>query len=112
MGRLRAIQVIDGAENCTFGLFLATDEEFEAIFPGAGQDIEFAEDLEERLRESLVDISGLWQRPVHKPDANGVHGTLFFEFADRRRHFPPTKRERDWDGSALNEAQRRLFGRS
>jgi hypothetical protein len=112
MGRLRAIQVIDGAQNCTFSLFLATDEEFAAIFPGEGQDIEFAEDLEERLRESLVDISGLWQRPVRKPDANGIHGTLFYEFADRRRHFPATKRERDWKAPALNEAQRRLVSRS
>lgn len=109
MGRLRAIQVIDGAANCRFSLFLATDEEFTALFPGEGQDIEFAEDLEERLRQSPVDISGLWRRPVRKPAANGIHGTLFFEFADRRRHFPATKRERDWSGSALNEAQRRLF---
>lgn len=109
MGWLRAIQVIDGAANCTFSLVLVTDEEFAAIFPGDGQDIEFAEDLEERLSETPVDLSGLWQRPVRKPDANGIHGTLFFEFADRRRHFPATKRERDWSGSALNEAQRRMF---
>ncbi len=110
MGRLRAIQLIDGAANCTFSLFLATDEEFAAIFPGEDQDIEFAEDLEERLRESPTDLSGLWQRPVRKPEANGIHGTLFFEFADRRRHFPATKRERDWNVGALNAAQRRLYG--
>jgi hypothetical protein len=112
MGRLRAIQVIDRAANCTFSLFLATDEEFSVIFPGEGQDIEFAEDLEERLRGTPADISGLWQRPVRKPEANGIHGTLFFEFAERRGHFPATKRERDWSASALNEAQRRLFSGS
>jgi hypothetical protein len=109
---LRAIQVIDGAENCTFCLFLATDDEFETIFPGEGQDIEFAEDLEERLRERPFDLAGLWERPVRKAEAAGVHRTLFFGFAARRRHFPATKRERDWGGSALNEAQRRLFGGS
>lgn len=102
--------MIDGALNCTFSLFLATDEEFEAIFPGEGQDIEFVEDLEERLREVPVDISGLWERPVLKPEANGIHGTLFFEFAEKRNVFPTTKRERSWDRLSLNAAQRRLYG--
>src|SRR5215470_12848108 len=38
--RLKNIQIIDRAVNATFSLFQATDEEFAAIFPGAGQDIE------------------------------------------------------------------------
>ena len=37
---MKNIQIIDRAENATFSLFQATDEEFDAIFPGDGQDME------------------------------------------------------------------------
>jgi hypothetical protein len=44
---MKNIQVIDGADNCTFSIFQATDEEFAAIFPQSGQDIQLSEDLSE-----------------------------------------------------------------
>ena len=42
---MKNIQIIDGALNCTFSLFQATDEEFQLLFPGELQDIQYAEDL-------------------------------------------------------------------
>ena len=106
---MKNIQVIDGAENCTFSVFQATDEEFRALFPELGQDIQFAEDLPEGLSDVL---SAIWERPVAKSDANGIHGTLFYDFAQKRHLFPASKRERDWKSSVLNPAQRRLSRRT
>lgn len=42
---MKNIQVIDGALNCTFSIFQAFDEEFALLFPEAGQEIQYAEDL-------------------------------------------------------------------
>jgi len=99
------------AENATFSLFQATDEEFDAIFPGEAQDMELIEDFTERVGEgqALRILLPVWERPILKRDAQGIHGTLCYEYADRRRYLPASKREVDWDDSSINIAQRRLF---
>jgi hypothetical protein len=107
---LKNIQVIDRAENATFSVFQATEEEFRAIFPLEGQDIELCEDFVRRYGEQSERILGpIWERPILKRDAQGIHGTLYCEYEDRRHHLPATKREVDWDEHAINSAQRRLF---
>jgi hypothetical protein len=95
---LKNIQIIDRAENATFSLFQATDEEFDAIFPGEGQDMELIEDFTERIGEeqALRILLPVWERPILKRDAQGIHGTLYYEYADRRRYLPASKREVDW----------------
>lgn len=109
---MKNIQVIDGAENCTFPVFQATDEEFAIIFPKPGQDIEFAEDLWKRIRKKQPQaLNDLWERPILKTETNGIHGTLFYGFEAKRKYFPKTKRERDWDPLSINAAQRRLYAR-
>jgi hypothetical protein len=40
---MKNIQVIDGAENCVYDIFAATDEEFSLIFP-RGQDVAFIDE--------------------------------------------------------------------
>ncbi len=107
---MKNIQVIDGAENCTFSIFQATDEEFSLLFPAADQDIEFIEDLAERLGDAVSVLSALWERPIAKQDVIGIQGMLFYDFGPKRHLFPTTKRARDWEPSALNAAQRRLYG--
>lgn len=72
---MKNVQVIDGAQNCTFSIFQATDEEFSLVFPEPGQDIEYAEDLETRRNSEY-----------------------------------PEKREDAITPSAINAAQRKLFG--
>src|SRR4051812_32600684 len=51
----------------------------------------------------------IWDRPILKRDAHGIHGTLYYEYEGRRKYLPATKREVDWDQGAINSAQRRLF---
>jgi hypothetical protein len=109
---MKNIQIIDGALNATFSIFQATDEEFICIFPG-GQDIELVEDLVERLGEDAAGslLEPLWQRPILKRDALGIHGTLYFDHANRRAYIPASKREVDRDDSSINQAQRDLFAK-
>ena len=107
---MKNILIIDGAMNATFSVFQSTQEEFEAIFPD-GRDMEFVEDLIERMGvgETGALLSPIWERPILKKDAQGIHGTLYYGWTDRRAYLPSTKREVDWEESAINEAQRRLF---
>ena len=108
--RVKNVQIIDGADNATFSLFQATEAEFLAIFPD-GQDMELVEDFIARVGEAEAAnvLTPLWERPILKRDAQGIHGTLFYGSDRRREHLPSSKREVDWNDSAINEAQRRLF---
>ncbi len=93
---MKNIQVIDGAENCTYDIFAATEEEFAEIFPG-DTDIEFAEDFFERLGEERATqvISPLWARRVNKKEVMGIHGTLFYELQEKAQYYP-TKKEAEF----------------
>jgi hypothetical protein len=89
----------------------ATDEEFDAIFPAAGQDMEFSEDFHNRVgsEQAARILAPIWTRPILKRDVHGIHGTLYYGYADRRLYLPATKREVDWDDLTINSAQRSLF---
>jgi hypothetical protein len=108
---LKNIQIIDGALNATFSVFQATEDEFTAIFPANGQDIELIEDFIKRcgVEEASRILGPIWERPILKRDAQGIHGTLYYEYGDRRQYLPATKREVDWNDRAINPAQRQLF---
>ena len=84
---MKNIQVIDAAMNCTFSIFQATDDEFALIFPEPGQDVQYAEDIADLPRQELVNaaVSAIWERPIRKRDAAGIHGTLFYQLERYRR---------------------------
>jgi hypothetical protein len=106
---VKNVQIIDSADNCTYSVYQVTDEQFAIIFPRGG-DIEFIEDVEQRLGEDefLRFHSGLWGRPIEKLNVVGIHGTLFYGLADKKRRFYPAKRfYDDIQGFAAN--QRRSF---
>lgn len=107
---MKNIQMIDPALNATFSIFQVSDEDFEVIFP-EGRDMAFFEDFIQRVGEhqATLILDRLWSRPILKRDAQGVHGTLFEQWDDRKEFIPLTLREVDWDESAINEYQRRLF---
>jgi hypothetical protein len=107
---LKNIQIIDGANNATFSVFQATDDEFAAIFPN-DQDIELSYDFHERVGNERAQaiLTPLWKRPILKREAKGIHGTLYYNWEHKRQDLPASKREVDWDEQAINEAQRRLF---
>jgi alkyl sulfatase BDS1-like metallo-beta-lactamase superfamily hydrolase len=107
---MKNIQVIDGALNCTFSIFQATDEEFSLLFPEPGQDIQYAEDLTFASQDEFnAALQRIWERPLRKQDACGIHGTLFYQL-ERYKKTYREKREDSVDPSAINLAQRRLFG--
>ena len=107
---MKNVQIIDGAVNATFSVFQATEDEFAVIFPN-GRDIEIADELVDRVGEDEASrvLSPLWERPILKSDAMGIHGTLFYDADERREFLPPSRREVDWDERFVNEAQRALF---
>ena len=50
---MKNIQVIDGAENCSFSVCLVDDDDFAIIFRPQ-QDVEFIEDLVQRVGEETA----------------------------------------------------------
>jgi hypothetical protein len=106
--KLKNIQIIDGALNCTFSVFQATDEEFKLLFPNYGQDILFSDEIvnEEKVKKSL---SNIWKRPILKQNANGIHGTIFFDCVERKIFFPQSRKMIDIDKRFLNKYQREIY---
>lgn len=110
---MKNVQIVDGAANATLSLFQATEEEFDAIFPN-GSEMQLMEDVCDRLGDDEADrvIGPIWERPILKRDATGIHGTLFYDGEHRREFLPPSRREVDWPDGSINAAQRALFARS
>jgi hypothetical protein len=95
---MKNIQIIDGAENCSFSICLVDDDDFAEILPGPGQDVEFIEDLTKRVGKTRASelVARSTTRRIRKQTAMGIRGTLFFESSKRRKYFP-NKREDDID---------------
>ncbi len=93
---MKNVQVIDGADNCTYSVYAFTENEFSIIFPEPGQTIEFIEDAERRLGPEILDhvLTDVWTRLIKKPEVFGIHGTLFYEL-EHKKQFYPTKSECD-----------------
>ena len=110
---MKNIQIIDGAENATYSIFQAEDREFALIFPD-GRDMELSEDFFERAGKDTAGevLDALWQRPILKRDAMGIHGTLFYDNDRRRESIPVSKREVDLDPLSISASQRLLFAQS
>ena len=106
-GVMKNIQIIDGADNCAYDIFAATDAEFERIFREPGQDIEFIEDLAGRddWAELEAAFERIWARPVDKKSAVGIHATIFYQLYSKREYYP-NKREADLT-AGLGRAQPR-----
>ena len=61
--------------------------------------------MTDEIREAL---NRIWERPIRKQDAFGIHGTLFYQL-ERYKQWYRENREAAIDPSAINSAQRRLF---
>lgn len=86
---MKNIQVIDGAENCVYDIFSATDEEFSLIFR-EGTDIAFIDEVYEQGNAKELDsaFSSIWNRRIRKVDAMGIHGLLFYENDQKKKYYP------------------------
>ncbi|MGA2214128.1 MAG: hypothetical protein ABSH31_12705 [Bryobacteraceae bacterium] len=101
---MKNIQVIDGALNCVYDIFAATDKEFSLIFP-KGQDVAFIEEVTERASRSKLDAAfqNIWKRRIVKREVVGIHGLLFYGLHEKQQYYP-TRRDEDAanpDGSLL-----------
>ena len=105
---MKNIQVIDGAENCVYDIFAATEEEFTLIFP-AGEDVAFIDEVCNREDEQTLDavFERIWRRRIPKAEAIGIHGTLFYELEFKKAYYP-TRRDEEAvnpDGTRLSASQ-------
>ncbi|MBL0420163.1 hypothetical protein JI739_07365 [Ramlibacter sp. AW1] len=101
---MKNIQVIDGARNCVYDIFAATDDEFALIFP-EGTDIAFIDEVYERVEPQKLDAAfkNIWKRPVQKALSQGIHGIIFYDLEDKKVYYP-TRRDAEAinpDGSSL-----------
>lgn len=113
MGKLKNIQIIDGAENATYSVYQSTKDEFASIFPMPGQDLELVEDFVSRVGELEASrtLAAIWERPIDKREAKGIQGTLYYDWQEKSHHLPISKREFDRDPEQLSAAQRVLYKR-
>lgn len=91
---MKNIQVIDGADNCVYDIFAATEEEFALIFP-EGQDVAFIKEVLARGFDKELDeaLNCIWKRRIPKRDVMGIHGTLFYELDHKMQYYPTRKDE-------------------
>ena len=96
---MKNIQVIDGADNCVYDVFSATEEEFDLIFPN-GTDIAFIDEVVARHdgsdREAILEdaFNRVWSRRIRKSEAMGIHGVLFYDL-ERKKQYYPTRRDEE-----------------
>ncbi|MDB5807083.1 MAG: hypothetical protein JWN73_4405 [Betaproteobacteria bacterium] len=101
---MKNIQIIDGAQNCVYDIFAATDKQFLLLFP-RDTDIAFIDEIYAREDEKAVSaaLTRMWTRPVRKSKAQGIHGILFYQLEEKKAYYP-TRRDRD----AVNPGGTRL----
>ena len=81
---MKNIQFIDGAKNCVYDIFSATDDEFASIFP-RGTDVAFINEVYAQGDPKLLDevFEKIGRRRISKVNANGIHGILFYELDEK-----------------------------
>jgi hypothetical protein len=93
---VKNVLIIDGAENCEYAIFAMTEDEFSVVFPGDRQNVEFIEDLVDRIGDDGVAalLKPVWRRKVEKADVIGIHGTIFYQLYWKKK-FYPTKNDQE-----------------
>jgi hypothetical protein len=104
MSAMKNIQIIDGAKNCVYDIFSATDAEFKMLFPD-GTDIAFIDDIYANGNRKELDLTfnNIWLRRVRKREIQGLHGTIFYELDEKKAYYPSRR-----DEEAVNPSGSRL----
>ena len=101
---MKNIQIIDGADNCVYDIFSATEEEFALIFPGQ-TDIAFIDEIYSSADKYTLDsaFNNIWRRRMEKSRAQGIHGIIFYELETKKKYYSTRKDEeaKNPDGSSL-----------
>jgi hypothetical protein len=101
---MKNIQIIDGADNCVYDVFAATETEFRLIFK-SNTNIAFINEVYMNGDKLKLDkaFEKIWKRRLNKQEINGIHGTIFYEL-DFKKAFYPARLDEEAvnpDGSAL-----------
>ncbi|CAM3746105.1 hypothetical protein [Paracidovorax anthurii] len=101
---MKNIQIIDGAQNCVYDIFSASDEDFALIFPD-GADIAFIDEIYATNDKRILDaaFNNIWKQRIKKSEAQGIHGIIFYELEKKKVYYPTRKDEEaiNPDGSRL-----------
>lgn len=103
---MKNIQVIDGAMNCVYDIFSASDSDFQEIFR-PGEDIAFIDEVIRRHRGRKKQLEAvlarIWKRRIMKRQARGIHGLLFYELPEKKAYYATRRDEeaKNPDGTAL-----------
>lgn len=91
---MKNIQIIDGADNCVYDIFSATDEEFALIFP-KGTDIAFIDEIYAGKKKENLNIAfnNIWKRRIKKSEAHGIHGVIFYQLEGKKVYYPTRRDE-------------------
>ncbi|MGA2195995.1 MAG: hypothetical protein ABSH40_12070 [Bryobacteraceae bacterium] len=91
---MKNIQIIDGAVNCVYDIFAATEKEFNLIFT-SGTDVAFIDEVVERHDPTRLNLafSRIWTRRVRKSDVHGIDGVLFYELEIKKKYYPTRRDE-------------------
>lgn len=91
---MKNIQIIDGALNCVYDIFSASDDEFLLLFKN-GEDVAFIDEIYANGNHQLLDAAfkNIWQRRVKKSDAQGIHGVIFYQLENKKVYYPTRKDE-------------------
>jgi hypothetical protein len=101
---MKNIQIIDRAENGSFSIYTTPDHIFQQLFPQSGQDVEFLEDVIDRIGKKKTGelIKYTWNSRQEKSEVQGIHGTLFMDM-NNRKVFYPNKKESDLDNPEIQK---------
>lgn len=89
---MKNIQIIDGAQNCTYDIFAVSDADFKRMFPD-NNDVAFIDELVTRISDKAADaiLIKMWKHRVEKKAVRGIHGTLFYELPTKKKFYPTRK---------------------
>jgi hypothetical protein len=88
---MKNIQIIDGALNCVYDIFQATESEFNLIFKN-GTNIMFSDELDNGIEVEKA-FENIWARRIPKDTAMGIHGTIFYQMEHKKEYYPTRKDE-------------------
>jgi hypothetical protein len=103
---MKNIQVIDGAVNCVYDIFCASDADFREIFPPR-EDVAFIDDVVRRHRtrkkQLQAALARIWKRRIPKRKARGIHGILFYQLPEKKAYYAARRDEeaKNPDGTPL-----------
>ena len=88
---MKNIQVVDGAVNCAYDIFAASDVEFRMIF-ARGEDVAFIDEVfrKHRAKKKQLEaaLARIWGRRIPKREVRGIHGMLFFQLPEKKAFYP------------------------